>query len=148
MCLRVKYTKKQKEEWLKDKPEMITAYKVIMTVRTEEGKIKFYPLIFCDEPYKRINRLHTNKDKDKNISVRYKNPRRDETSYIAYYHLYADKEAAQRWTCCLPTYRKIIKCLIPKNLITEIGEEGYYHSKVIIAKGFEIVGEDEVFQEN
>jgi len=146
MCLSRKYTAKQKREWLKDKPEMITAYKAV-EVTTIGGRKQFSPPIYDGKPYKRKNRLQ--KPREGNTSKKEitwcDTPKRGWTSYIAYYHLHVNRGGATRWLCLTSSSRKIIKCLIPKRLITDIGVEGQEKSEVIVTKGFDIVGQDHSF---
>jgi len=149
MCLNRRYTKRRKEEWLKNQPEMITAYKAV-DVKNKDGQVKFYPIVYGYKPYKRKNRLRKHKKNDwyKRTPVCYDTTCQSRSSYIAYFHLYVDKESAQRWLRHSIVSRSIIKCLIPKRFVTEIGIEGANDVVVIVTKGFDIVEQDRHFQEN
>ena len=125
MCMNSKYTKEEKKEWLRDKAKIITAYKV---VRVEKGRLE--PLFWENKPFKRKNRLRWRHGKTALAHGK---------KYIAYYHLLTNKRDAERFYSV--GHSKIIECKIPKCLITSIGRQ--FDCETIVAKGFEIVGENE-----
>lgn len=132
MCLDIKRTDIQREKWLKKQPEMIIAYKVIWIQHPYTGPSKFFPQYFINpnKPFKRKNRLRKRGTKVKCD--------RSKGEYIPYYHLYASRISAERWKDSYHT--KVIKCRIPKKLVTDVGSEVGY--SVIVTRGFDIVGED------
>ena len=60
--------------------------------------------------------------------------------YMAYYHLFLYEDDAEIWKDGMWNGSfKVIKCTIPKKLITDVGlQDGF----VIVTKGFDIVCDD------
>jgi len=150
VCIDYKYTRKKRKEWLKDKPDTIIAYKVVKTFKEEQvvgSQIsmpgKLYPLFYPKEFFKRKNRIKTISLQlfDRIMDSRWHDNNKH-CHYVAYYHFYVNEVNARR---ALLNDRKLIICKIPKRLITNIGLQN--SREVIIAKGFEIVGQDKYLEE-
>lgn len=140
MCISYKLYSKAKKKWLKTQPDIITAYKCVY-VREYYGTTRFFPIVYSNsrnKPFKRKNTLREieSKQSDKRTGT-YFQEGANRTVYIAYYHLYLNREDAESW---VDSDRKIIKCTVPKKCITDIGLQ---NGVVIITKQFSIVGEDE-----
>ncbi len=149
MCLEYVWENEKKEEWLKEQPDMITAYKVVETEEVDGKERLISPYIrdkrkkgdWVRPPcvYKRKNRVRVTKT-SKIVKSHYHDTYK-KTSYIAYYHLLTRREDAENWTSC---NRKVVECLVPKKFITDIGCQRNF--LVIITRAFDIVGEDEYFE--
>lgn len=134
MCLDDKYRKRKKDRWLKKQPKYIIAYKRVKVVGN-----KLYAPIYIGEPLKRKNLVRSVKGKkqftDYSFSDGY-----SETSYIAFFHLYLDKKDLSHGN-----KEMIIECKVPKNSITEVGNQDY--RRVIVTRYYEIVGQDQYLKD-
>lgn len=139
MCLDSKYTEQEKEEWLKNQPDVITAYKVVII---EDGKISpVFHRHIDDEGFERNNLLKTVKSKK---ATRYHEENHYGPEYIAYFHLFASKQDAIEYYDFPPS--KVIECIVPKKYITDIGSQDGPEDTgrtVIVTRKFSIVGENE-----
>ena len=101
-------------------------------------KERLFPPFFyaVKKPLKRKNRMSLLTRTFRKISEVYIDD--DKSKYVPYYHLYADKKSAPASLAGL--CRKVVRCEIPKKLITEIGTENEHI--VIVTKGYNIVGQD------
>lgn len=141
MCLNGILTQKDKKAWMKGKPEIITAYKV---VRQRMEKIeKIYPIYFSASiPFEKTNKLSKKKSKDRVetgfnlLSVR--------STYRPYYHLFIDRKEALRWAEGI-SQRVVLKCEVPKKQITVVGTQS--GSEVIITKEFTFIEGRKYFKE-
>lgn len=140
MCLDYKMTKKDKKEWLKKQPEILTVYKAVQIAMVDD-RPALIPIIFDKgaKPFQRINTLREVKSllSEKREVTRYASGRPAE--YVAYFHLYINKEDALGWTDGWSNQRETIECQVPKESITEVGEDG---GSAIITRKFTIVGQD------
>jgi hypothetical protein len=126
-----------KEKWLKDKPKVITAYKVAIACYSKELDVRLYPVFNNDKYFKRNNLLRKVKSER---SEKYQHVDGSKNStYIAYYHLFAKRKDAERHRNWMGG--SVIECTVPKKYITEIGYQ--YGHTVIVTRKFSIVGEDE-----
>ncbi len=128
MCIDRKWTKEQKDKWLKNKSDTITAYKVVF-----DGVDRFLPPFMGQISYQRKNRLGKRKT---NVPVN-----EGHATYLPYYHLFATKYACKDF--CIQGPKKVVKCKVPKKSITDMGRQ--MKRIVIITRAFDIVGEDEYF---
>ena len=149
MCLGYKETLEVRKNWLAEQPDMITAYKVVNTstdVTEAEPKWRLYPLYdlagMQPKQFKRKNRLRKTKNENKILYTRYISGKC--TTYIAYYHFYESRYDAELLAFS-SNGRRVIECRIPKELVTNLGQQN--GKLVIIARGFDIVGEDYYFGE-
>lgn len=129
MCLEYKYTKKELKEWLKEQPEMITAYKL---VTFSNGRI--YPWVQGKTPFERDNLL---KKEWKWSSKKYVEVDCHD-KYMAYYHLLLNKESLLRY---FGVFSDVVECQIPKKYVTDMGVQ--WNLETVITRGFTIVGHDE-----
>lgn len=134
MCLNGILTQKNKKTWMEEKPETITAYKV---VRIIDGKV--YPMYFkTNIPFEKTNKLLKKESKDRietgGVSF-------SSSTYRPYYHLFTNKKEAERWS----SNGVALRCKVPKNQITVVGTQ--LRKEVIIAKEFIFVQGDEYFKE-
>lgn len=140
MCLHTKCTAKEKREWLKTLPDIIPAYKVVR-IKIIDGKDRLLPTRFDCSPifFKRKNILKkiTSKISVKQVYTIFDKSGK-EVKYIAYYHLFMGKKDAERWSG-ENNNRKVIKCEVPKDAITEVG---FQDGLAIVTRKFTIVGED------
>lgn len=136
MCLENKFSEKEKKEWLKNKPDTITCYKSVSVHRPLQNLARLYPPHFCHDPIKRINKLEKplKGEPSKKQYTTFKTSRR-ETSYAAYFHLYAYDPKK--------TTGKVIKCKVSKKDVTTIGYQ--WDKMVIVTRQYEVVGEDKYF---
>jgi hypothetical protein len=134
MCLESKLTKKDKANWLKDKPEEITAYKVMIT-RTVKGEIRLAPP-FNNGIYKRTNmvRAVTSEQSGKCCYTSFRGSIKS-TTYMAYFHFFIDKEEAKSWA--MARGQKMVECKILKKYVTEIGRQ--WNKDIMVARKFSIV---------
>lgn len=137
MCLDILWTKKETAKWLKNKPDFITAFKVVEIGYLVGCSVeKAYPLFhdkmggFC-----KINRI------EQESSPTRVNSR---MSYTPHFHACITKTAAEYWATGWRA-RRIFKCKIPKSKITAIGEQGGYIT--IITKEFTFVEGERFFTE-
>lgn len=129
MCLKIKWTEKQLNEWLKDKPEIVIAYKV---AKMREGKL--YPLFFGKNPFEKENKLD-----DSYVKEMSKIETADKrSSYKPHYHFFADREAAKDWHVA-ELQEVLLKCEIPKTQITAMGIGEGRGDLTIVAKEFTFV---------
>ncbi len=150
--LNKKLTAKKKEEWLEEQPDMIVAYKAVK-IRLDPKKLKkdkhkksLYPLYKCRmSPMKRRNHIRP----DRNPRTRRKAwTRCDEPmakgkwhTYMAYFHLFSKEELKG----IRNMYRgkenvKIIKCMIPKKFVTDVGYQ--WGKEIIVTRRFDVVAQD------
>lgn len=139
MCLTWKYTDEEKKEWLKNKPEMITAYKRVR-IRALKNQKKMFPLfMFPLVEYKHFERNNLLKTIKSKKSKKYKDVYCQSRCYMAYFHLFEKKSDAKSFLN-RPYGTKLVKCVVPKKYITDVGLQG---GTVIVTRKFSIVGEDE-----
>lgn len=149
MCLRYKLTTEDKDKWLKSKPKLMTAYKVVKVGRNVTRGVDeeaLWPPIFDMRPYKRVNRISDDIKATPVITATFgrnkKTPRHPE--YRAGYHLFLTREGAKHWTTLRGVhYEAIIKCRVLKKDILAVGRQCFH--TVIVTKEFAIVGEDKYF---
>jgi len=117
------------KEWFKDKPDNITAYKV---VEIKDGKV--FPSFFNEKSFKKTNKL-----KKRSISQR---TQADicHSFYQPYYHFFLDRRDAKGWAWGCET---VLECTVPKDQITVVGRQA--DSLAIVAKEFTFVEGDEYF---
>jgi len=149
MCIRHRWRVKEKKEWLKDQPEIITAYKIekvkydYKDCETGKGRL-FPPCMFGNisgKQYKRKNRVRKAEHRK---CWTYYDETCKATTYYAYFHLFAEEKAAKKWIGKpMSSLYKLIKCEVPKHLITDIGLQEQQQYLTIVTKGFDIIGEDE-----
>ena len=146
MCLNTLWSEEQKNAWLKEQSEMITAYKFVAVRREsikryEDGEEKISPpfkMLDEDVHYKKKNIVKkTTKISKKDYVISHD----ETTTYVAYFHLFLEKKATEKWNFTFKT--RTLECKIPKKLITDIGEE--CGEIVIITRGFDFVEGDEYF---
>ena len=155
MCIDNKLLAKDRKEWLKDQPDIITAYKVVEIKHIWGYDGNRLSAFFTDRqtPFKRTNLIRevkkTTKDSKRRDATFYDSYHGQPCEYIAYYHLFPTKKDAQkltRWNMRNNNSEgHIIKCLVPKKYITDIGEQ--WGIKVIVTRGFDIIGQDEYLKE-
>ncbi len=133
MCLGYLWSDERKEEWLETQPDTITAYKI---VRIEDGEL-FPPYYPEHGPYNKINQLEKT-DTETHPPFRYSG------RYLAHYHLFAQETQANWYQSHFCNDVKVVDCKVPKKSITTMGEQ--HGSVVIVAKEFEIIGEDKYFE--
>ncbi len=148
MCLSILWSEGQKNDWLKEQPDMITAYKFV-TVRREsikrweDGKERIAPpfkMLDQNAFFKKENRVKKATGMSK---MGYAVSLEGETTYVAYFHLFLEKKATERWKR-ISFKTKTLECKIPKEFITDIGED--QGAIVIITRGFNFVEGDEYFE--
>ncbi len=144
MCIDYKWSRKDRKEWLEKQPDMITAWKEVM-FSFAKGPRCITPRYQTGTNFKRENYLkeEPSSSYQKNAPTRYEKSRR-RTEYKAYFHLFkykkdADREAKGYYLA------KVIKCKIPKEYVTDIGEQ--WDSMTIITRKFIIVGQDEYLRD-
>jgi len=146
MCIDYKFTKEEKEKWLKDKPETITAYKVVVKKEiTNKGRINGLSALYFNYYFQRKNRIKTVvSEHSRRITNTCYNKTDKLTTYVAYYHLYLLKEEAKsyrdRWYFANRKGMRVITCKIPKELITDVGYQD--ERLVVVTRGFDIVGQN------
>ena len=123
MCIDYKLSKR---EWLKDKPNVIIAYKVVCKNCCDD-----YSSIFGRLEH--FSKTSMNKIKGKRDPVHID---RFEEKYRPYYHLFVSKEGARAWR---GSDEVILKCEVPKAEIRTVGMQK--DKKVIVSKAFRIVEE-------
>lgn len=133
MCLNIIWTNEEKKEWLKNKPNEITAYKVAMN-----GLDGVSPLFQNTETfYCLTNKIEKGEKREFAHGWR-------SGKYRPYYHLCSTKTAAKNWQGRW-SGGKIFKCKIPKKAITAIGiQRGYI---TIVTKEFTFVEKTELFKD-
>ena len=145
MCIDYKMTKKERNSWLKNKDDVIVAYKAVKVYAVhskEKSWERFYPLFLRNTKgayFKRNNivRIVTDK-KHRKCESTYFGTNLRSTTYVAYFHLFTYEDAAEDWADW--TGGKVIECRIPKKYITDVGkQEG---REVIVTRQFSIVGQD------
>lgn len=135
MCLDRQWSYAQIDSWLENQPDIVIAYKA---VHSRDGRL--WPPCYSNAPYETTNRIPDKLTQHQQYAKRTET-REDNTTYMAYYHFFLKASDAKIWMGLqYGTDTKIIKCEVPKNLITTIGEHG--DKVVLIAKGFTIVGEE------
>lgn len=152
MCLKTKFSKEQREKWIKDHEDggTITAYK-LATVLGKGPNEKFISPYFYTTIRKK-NRLRPTSiphdsewtkelmnseafQRNQKTNFCFSSTKRKQTAYIAYYHLYASQRSAGIFAYGA---RKVLKCKVPTKFITEIGYEGSH--LVIVTRGFDVEG--------
>ena len=142
MCLEYVWSNEEKEKWLKEQPKIITAYKVVVI----KGS-KMRPAFFggYQPHYDRKNQI-TDGDK-KSVPSLY-----TQEHYVPHYHLYTTLSRIEIVSSYVGWVRegevddvKVVKCKVPKRSITDVGKQD--GMVVIVAKEFEIVGEDKYFED-
>ncbi len=147
MCLSTKWSKKEKEAWLKEQPERVTAYKVVSV-----GQYRFRPRLkppYVDEKtrYKRRNLLISTKtgDEGKTSFTKFRSEKDPghgrSTTYVAYYHLFLSHFDACEWGREVGNI--VMTCEIPKKYITEMGTQ--QGKTVIVTRCFEFTDADDKF---
>ncbi len=142
MCLDNLWTKARIKEWLKNKPEIITAYKVVKIIEGEA-----YPAIYHDNgPFEKTNKedkcspsvaaAHVVRKDGTELSHRWRH-------YPTLYHMFLTKRGATRWND--RSDEEILKCKIPKKQIVDIGIQ--HDCIAIITKEFTFVEGDKYFKE-
>lgn len=148
MCIDVIFTDEITKEWLENKPDTITAYKV---VKIEDKKA--YPPVFWGQ-YKKTNKLDSEKCPGEKCPgftmVLNKRGSYDYVGYKAYYHIFSTKQAAKEWSTARWSFLKtratrVLECEIPKKSITAVGTE--LGCTVIITKEFTFTEGNEYFEE-
>lgn len=139
MCLDMRMIEKEEKEWLKSKPENITAYKVVWEINN-----KIYPMYYNreEESFQKVNKL-----KDKGIveGIRVMTKGLALSRYIPYYHFFELRKDAEKWGSSRGKSEVILKCTIPKDQITAVGWQN--DSISIIAKEFTFIEGSEYFKE-
>ncbi len=144
MCLDGKWTGVDRDDWFEKQPKTITAYKIVVERKTRwlfVRRTRLAPPFYSGKFYKKRNRLRKKIHKIPIFSGR------DNETYTPYYHLYLNIADAKETHAHIQLTRshefvkihKIVKCEVPKKLITEIGFE--FKKVVIITKGFTIIEE-------
>ncbi len=138
MSIEYKWSDKQKNAYLEDKPDIITAYKVVeMEEIKGTDKYGMFPLYveIDGTQYEEYNELNTiEDDSDKVLNTKDKETK-EQITYKAYYHLFAEKRDAEDWAS-LYKIRTVstIECVVKKEDIKDMGELMW--SDVIVAKAF------------
>ena len=138
MCLRTKESQKDFFKWLKKQPDEITAWK-IATKCHKDGRWMLTPSVFANrqEQFERKNRI--TEDREYILTGDWWDLANTRKRYKPYYHLWLKKPR-------LSSLRKqrsiVIKCVVPKRLITAKGTNAVHHMgeplPTIVAKGFDI----------
>lgn len=155
MCMHTKLPRREKDKWLKDKPETLILYKA---VRIRKAYVPFergvyYPLFMFDEDKYELrenNKLPTRKKRFVMTSVVAGRDRVpfEKFTYIPYYHFFTSLSDASIWHS-LTFERVLIKCKVPRSSITSVGGQYYtvgnekYIFDVVVAKEFEVIEEVE-----
>lgn len=147
MCLDRKWEKEHRDDWLKEQPKTITAYKAVIVKKKPRffgllgKKTILIPPYFLSNSYKKRNRLRKKIKKVRCGDVWAANS--PCPTYLPYYHLYLKLEEAEETQAHMQLIGcssvTIVRCKVPKKLITEIGFET--KKIVIITKGFTIIEE-------
>ncbi len=141
MCLKSKWTEEKTNEWLKNKPETITAYKLVQVIRTNDGSNRIWPPIWDDKPYKKTNRIPGNLS-----LIPYISSQTSGEKYWAGYHLFFTKRGAEKFAIKRDvSWEIVLKCSIPKKDVLAVGKQ--YGCMVIVTKEFTFVEGDEHFGE-
>lgn len=129
MCLYTKKTNKDTKEWLKTKPEQITAYKVV-----KKHGDSYYSIFFGQDPYIDKNFLQ-----HKPEEITYCEKTNREVFYIAGFHLFLSRNSAVAYAYPSDV---ILKCKVPKKNILAVGKDGKnYKSTTLVTSCFEIIEE-------
>lgn len=141
MCIESKLNDEQREVWLKTQPDIITAYKVVVTDKYRYSKLCLYSIFsYGDErAFKRKNRLKVAK---RDALTNKRSITENGSKYVAYYHVFAHAIDASMY-CRSWTGAIVVECTVPKKYITDIG---YQEGVVIITRGFDIIGQDEYLE--
>lgn len=147
MCLNKLYSEKAKKEWMEDKPDNITAYKV---VKVYDGAL--YPPIYPEygsyaktndmENILKHHSLWIHCDEGETATIKANN----DVFYEPLYHLFLTREGAEDWRreFNLSVVVLVLECSIPKSAVTNIGtQEG---QEAIIAREFTFVEGEEYFE--
>lgn len=142
MCLDVIYSKKEKNEWLRKQPSIITGYKIVSpndtgieSVCMPEGSNKYL--------FKKINII------EEEVVFKYFS---GIEQYRPYFHLFLNKVDAENWNIIKLREKYggksliLLKCEIPKRAITAIGEDN--PGIAIITKEFTFIEGDKYFKED
>ena len=141
MCLHTLWTKEKTDKWLEDKPENITAYKVIFHYKGNPGRV-FPPCYSSFGAYEKINKLGKAKQDDmiETYANKYFN------KYKPFFHLFRTKSAADTWADgSLTKDLEAFECKIPKHAITAIGRQDGFVT--IVTTEFTFVQGDKYFKE-
>ncbi len=147
MCLNKIYSVEAKEEWMEDKPDNITAYKVVKVI---EGTV--HPPIYPEHgPYAKTNDMENilkhhsfwmHCDEGEAAVIKADN----DVFYEPLYHLFLTREGAEDWRreFNLSVVVLVLECSIPKSAITNIGIQEDHEA--VIAREFTFVGGQEYFE--
>lgn len=129
MCLCTLWSKEKQKEWLEKQPDNIVGYKVV-----EIEKDNIYPCCYVNRhnhgkfsPTK--NKIAETTEEMKNVKTM-----NGLNYYTAYYHVFKTRKAALAWKTAHDT---ILKCIVPKKSITNIGTQNDFI--VVITKAFEFL---------
>lgn len=131
MCLDILWSDEKTNKWLRDKPDVIFAYKVVSVVN---GNV--YPPMFATGHglFCRTNKIGKNYCPSLIETVVDQIGLAKRKTYRAYYHVFADSAGAIGWR---GSREQILKCVIEKNQVTDIGiQNGHV---VIITKKFTFI---------
>lgn len=146
MCLTYYWPEKDKNEWLKDEPDTITAYKVVIKNR---AAITVWPPFFNSLPYKKTNKIDIKTTPTTYASygkTRDSSPVSEERRYKAGYHLFVTKYGTRQFIGERRMLDAVVlKCLIPKDQVIAVGKEN--DCMVIVTKEFTFIGGDQYFKE-
>jgi len=142
MCLSDLWSDARREEWLKDKPEQIQAFKVVLV----SGK-RIYPLFGCLPSLAYFQKINDQTGHTPRLTTSYDHDEGFYRSYEAHFHLFPNREDAENFqhTYWGHSDYVVLECRIPKEHITAMGLECLYVA--IIAKRFEFVEENHWFRE-
>ncbi len=151
MCLNYKWTTEDRDKWLKDKPETITAYKVARKDwRTDypykTKKKQIWPPVFNTFAYRKTNRLSILPPLIRSSYGRTKKYwQSDVTQYVPGYHLFSTKYGAEKWVISRGYDNEIVlKCTIPKKDVIAVGKQA--NCMVIVTEEFTFVEGNEYFK--
>jgi hypothetical protein len=134
MCLTNVYTEEEKQAWLKDQPDEIVAYKV---VRVSDCGSRVRPPCRCHPCF------YTKRNVVDGIEYYESIEASDGRYYVPLFHLFCDDKDAEDWAFdfhrsgFMTGEIKVIKCKIPKAMITDVGIQQLY--TVIVTKEFEFI---------
>jgi len=138
MCLTTVWDERKTREWLDSQPDEIVAYKVAKEGHC--GSETFLKGLFWGSRYHKRNRIETTLQGIYCYNC--------DSRYEPYYHLFKDLEDASAYAYNIGgafLMYHVLKCTIPKNLITCVGTQS--GAVVIVAKGFDFVEGDKFFAE-
>lgn len=111
MCLGRACGQKAFQEWLKNKPEIITAYKAVDLRKVKGGHAVMAP-VQDTVRYKKRNVRQVNGPLKNKFSP---------YPYYANYHLFCRRYDAERWLSLWGT--NVIRCSVPKSQVTAVGNQ-------------------------